>query len=1402
MDAKIVIYDREGGLASNLVKDVAQDDAGFIWIATDAGLVRFDGQRFETFSQGLPSLYVKDVYHGAGGRLYVVTDNGVRWVDLNSSSMAFHQLPQIEGLELRYPKSIYQDQNGHLWVGETDALLRIGSKSSRRYPLPPRYKADSYYRSFLFAEDGFGRLIVASHQGTVLYHDPESDSFLPLPLAGMPEGLMIDALLKRSDDTFWLGTSQGIFEFRVGSSLSDASWRTIDSIAEVSSLLQTSGGDVMIGTWRTGLYRLRFSPGGHVLSPSNASPFDSVTGLIEGLEGEVWVVSDEGAAVTYKPFFSTILSVPNYALHSLTVGDEGAMLTTNGIEVFEVRIGAQGPEHRRLFTRTNSLVTSLVKGPGALWTGHLNGFVTRIGPDGNERIQLPADQMVKFMMLDSDDKIWLCQDHRVGAIRLSPQGQLERFGEGAGLEQNINVLRRSPDGVLYAGGSSADSYLFRFDDISQRFQDVSLPVYGPDPAKPFRIHDLDFDDSGSIWLGTDQGLYRWREGEAMLVDDLSQFRTQMIKSLAVDPAGGVWLGTDQGVLKRELDQIKPFDRKDGLPSMTMTYRSAVIDGEGRIWFGTYQGPIRWQAPLSLNLETPPPEFLRISTTHMNRRGGAAPGGDPDVHPSRSYLKADFAALSFPSDEIRYQYRLLPCETHWSKPSTEAVAFYPQLGSGSFVLEVRAQQTGHLWSESSEYRFEVMPPWHATWWAYLLYVSAGAIGLTGIFRYRSALVQRRRSELAQRFSESKYSTLFACANDAIYIVDSEGGRILDANRKASEMLGYERQELLGLNTDDLHSADQMADISLFSQRIRSHGSAICELPQLRKDGTKVAAEISAHIVDWEDRPVLQCVVRDISERKQAEEAQRRAKEEAEAASRAKSEFLANMSHEIRTPMNGIIGMTELALETDLSKEQNEYLTTVRHSANAMLGLLNDILDFSKIEAGKLEVESIAFSLRECMGEAVRSLAVKAFEKRLNLACRVPPSVPDRLIGDPMRLRQILVNLVGNAIKFTEEGEIVASVECTSREGGSIGLRFSISDTGIGIPREKLNSIFSSFTQADNSTTRRFGGTGLGLAICSQLTQIMGGRIWAESELGSGADFLFTIRLQSAGEPSQSDSGLFRDLRVLAADSNTTNLMLLEELLSHWGAEIRMVSDEMSALESLQEGLRTGRPFDIAILDSELLSKEGSALTKSLRSRADLAERVILMLRPTDHPDAELRCGPLKRGHLLKPLLVSSIRDCLVEALKQGEDESAAKPLRAESNGNGDAVSMRILLAEDNRVNQMLAVRILEKEGHQVTVAGNGLCALEELERHSFDLVLMDIQMPEMGGLEATEELRRREGSNGSRTPVVAMTARAMKGDRELCLQAGMDAYLSKPIHRGQLLETLKRFGPSAPCASVH
>ena len=714
---------------------------------------------------------------------------------------------------------------------------------------------------------------------------------------------------------------------------------------------------------------------------------------------------------------------------------------------------------------------------------------------------------------------------------------------------------------------------------------------------------------------------------------------------------------------------------------------------------------------------------------------------------------------------------------------------------NIVFAIEAEQRGLLRAMSEEARARTQTARITTVFLNLLIMTLFVLTAAVFIRH---IQSRTRAERDLIESEWRYRDLFENASDLIQSV-SASGRFRYVNPAWRKALGYSEKEIAQRSfLDVIHPAYHDHCNELFRRLIAGETVGRVEVLFVMKGGDLLPAEGSLTCRFENGKPVAtRGIFRDVRERKRIEQEMQQAKDAAEAASRAKSDFLANMSHEIRTPLNGIIGMTELTLGTPVTSEQREYLSMIRTSADTLRSVINDILDFSKIEAGRLDFESVEFRLRECVGELMKGLGFRAHEKKLELLYEIPPKVPEHLVGDPTRLSQILVNLVGNAIKFTDRGEVVLHVELETETETEARLHFSVTDTGNGIPRERQAAIFEAFSQADASTTRRYGGTGLGLAISSSLVELMGGTIWVESELGRGSTFHFTVAVGVAtrllperrAERDRSLAGV----RALIVDDNATNRHFLQELFANWEMVPMAVPSGAAALAVLEQGGQTESDFDLLVTDVLMPDMDGFALLEKLRANPKFASLPVVMLSSAGSQRGARVQELGVSAHLIKPAKQSELREAVTTAL--GKSRSAEEvPPASDLPSPRPSPPLRVLLAEDNAINQKVATSVLEKRGHTVTVAATGREVLLACESGTFDLVLMDVQMPEMDGLDATRAIREREKQTGGRLPIIAMTAHAMTGDRERCLAAGMDGYVAKPLNPESLWKAIEECVP--------
>ncbi|MEP7352060.1 MAG: response regulator [Acidobacteriota bacterium] len=733
----------------------------------------------------------------------------------------------------------------------------------------------------------------------------------------------------------------------------------------------------------------------------------------------------------------------------------------------------------------------------------------------------------------------------------------------------------------------------------------------------------------------------------------------------------------------------------------------------------------------------------------------------------------------------------PCESAYAEPSTWLDSIHPEDREHVLTEFDRASVVG---ASQSEYRI-IRRDGEVRW----IFVRTFPYReVSGTLKRVIGIAQDCTARILAQKTQFFLASIVECSDDSIVGTDLQG-KILSWNHGAELLFGYTPEEAIGKQVTLLFSSELARSIIETLQKFQAH-ERIERFDSVRVGKDGVPIDVSVILSPIKDTfgkvQGISAIYRDVTDKNRVEAELRRAMEAAESANRAKSEFLANMSHEIRTPMNGIMGMAEVLADTDLSDDQRDYLQIIQSSAELMLTVVNDILDFSKIEAGRLELDPISFNLRDLVEEATRSLAVKAHEKNLELTYNVQTDVPERVVGDTVRIRQILANLLSNAIKFTSQGEVTLDIDLQSRHDNKLMLHFSVRDTGIGIPEGKERLIFSAFSQVDGSTTRKYGGTGLGLTISSRLVEAMGGKIWVESELGRGSCFQFTACLGVSTEPASLPLDMTASLagvRVLIVDDNLTNRLILTDLLSSWDMQATAVGSGLEAVAYLNHASERNEPYSLVLTDLHMPEMDGFDLVEQIQGGPCTTRTFILMLTSGERKGDLHRCREMGiSAYLTKPVRRAELRSCIVTALADQprrntpvESSRTSVPSRKHRSGSG----LHVLVIDDNVSNQRVMTVILERAGHKVTLAGDGKAAIALVEGGMFDVILMDIQMPEMDGFETTLAIREIQRRMGVYTPIVAMTALAMTGDRDRCLRAGMDDYISKPIHIATLVQVL-------------
>jgi signal transduction histidine kinase/CheY-like chemotaxis protein/streptogramin lyase len=988
---------------------------------------------------------------------------------------------------------------------------------------------------------------------------------------------------------------------------------------------------------------------------------------------------------------------------------------------------------------------------GAVWIGTQHGGLNRF-QDGKFKAIAPAnglaDTLVFSLCEDLQGGLWVGTRKGLNYIR---DGKIGLYTTRDGLPNNsVLALYRGRDGTIWVGTRGGLS----------KFSKGTFTNFTTEQGlSNNHVTSIQEDSKGGLWVGTDGGLNHLEKDRFTVYGSASGLSNTAVMSLYPESDGTLWIGTNGGGLTQFRDgRFTTYTTRDGLPDDAVF--AIVGDDRGNLWASCNKG------------------VYRVSKRDLNE---FAEGRVRSITPV-SYGTAD----GMKSAECNGGFQPSAWKGLDGKlwfPTMKGVTRIDlnRLGTTEPPLPVLIDRTKLNGAVSVAKTGVRVPPGRGD--LEFVYTAVDFYRAQKLaFRYK--LEGFDRDWIAAGSRRTAYYTNIPPGHYR-FLVTVRNGDGVWTPRAASFEFALEPHFYQTSWSKGLAGLIILGLIATAHElRIRQHDRRENLLSQAVAERTKELR-------------------REIQEHEQTQEELLRAKQAAENASRAKSEFLANMSHEIRTPMHGVLGMTELALGTELTPEQLDYLNLARGSAQSLLSIINDILDFSKIEAGKLELDPVDFNLVQLLDECSKSLSIKAHEKGLEVICDVEPDVPEFLIGDPLRLRQILFNLAGNAIKFTLQGEIVIQVGLEHRNDAGIWLKFKVKESGIGIPPDKQKSIFDAFSQADSSTTRKFGGTGLGLGISSRLVQLMGGEITVCSQIGLGSEFQFSVRFEAAREARAEQPAACEELvgkAILVVDDNSTNRRMLGAALARWGMSVELAATGSEGLALFRRAQDRNAPFSLILTDSNMPEMDGFSLVETLRSEPEAAGTTVMMLSSGAQNGDVARCQKLRITSLMKPISLQELRNGLLRTLASAR--SAATPAVGGSAPATTVVNpLRILLAEDNPVNQKIAVRMLEKRGHIVDVVSNGVEALARLEEDSFDLLLTDMQMPQMDGFETAALIRAREQETGAHLPIIAMTALAMKGDDERCLTAGMDAYISKPMRASELFETVERFAPASSPADA-
>jgi PAS domain S-box-containing protein len=1417
----------QDGLPQNSVMCVVQTPDGYLWFGTQEGLARFDGWQFTVFNrQNTPAIKHNDI------RSLVEAKDGTLWIGTNGGGLTSYKDGRFKNYSTRLGlsndtiRALREDREGNLWIGTLNGLDRFRNGKFTVYRTQQGLADDAVSS---IAEDARGGLWIGTGNGLSLLKNGVFTTYrrLGTVLIAAVKSVYVDR-----DATLWLGTERQLLSWK-DNQLRIYSVREGLPKGMVTSLNEDRQGDLWIGTGGSGVFRLRQGELTHFNSRQGLLS-DFVWCIFQDREGSIWIGTDGGGLDRLKKgnfqTYDTGAGLSSNFVRSVYQSRDGSVWVTTDNGLNRIKDGRVTVYTKRNGLRSNVVLSVGEDNGGAMWFGTAGGGLERFYR-GRFRSYTIRDGLssnsVEVIYCDHAGNLWIGTDRGLDLFR---NGTLRVYNVSDGLPGNdIWCLHEDREGNMWVGTSAG---LSRLKD--GRFTNYLLTKTGSNVGAITYIHE---DPTGVLWIGTyGSGLKRFKDGVFTTFTTRQSLFDDVIWDILEDAKGNLWMSSNRGIFRTSRVQLNEvaagkiqkvscisYGTSDGLNSSEFNggpQPSAWKTREGLLLFSSIHGMVSVDPNHLETNPTPPP--VVIERVRINGHNTAL-AGPVAVPAENGELEFHYAALTYLApEEVRFKYRLEGFDRAWVDAGWRHVAFYTNIPPGKYRFRVIASNNDGVWNDTgASLNLTLRPRFYQT---SLFYVGCSALLVLLVFggyRLRVSrlkarehallslvdertqqlqldIAERTRAEEALRQSEERYRELFENAQDVIYTHDLQGN-ILSINHAGERMTGYSRHEMLTMNISQILGPEQTKAVHDAIRESRSDGElGTYDLRIVTKSGQWTPIEVTTRFIMKEGaRTGIQGIARDITERKRGEEALQNAKLAAEAADRAKSEFLANMSHEIRTPLNGILGMTDLVLDTDLTVEQQECLTLAKTSADSLLTVINDILDFSKIEAGRLDLEAIEFDLRDMVRGATKSLALRAHSKGLELNYDVRPDVPDIVVGDPGRLRQILVNLAGNAVKFTTQGEVLIKVESDRQEEEVTSVHFSVSDTGIGIPPEKQKTIFAPFTQADNSTARRYGGTGLGLSISSRLVELMGGTTWVESAAGKGSAFHFTARFKtSASAGSEAGPQAAEEMQghqVLVADGNATTRRILSEMLRQQGLTPLSAESASRAMEILQQAARRGQPLPVVVTSARLPDTDAGCLLDLISSqRSPTVTKFVVLTSADDRQSAAYWRERAGVSCLTKPVGCAELRDTLSKELDRPAQtpDTFKRGQRQSQVLSGD--SLRILLAEDNPVNQRLAVRLLQKWGHAVVVAENGRKAVAAAQKQGFDLVLMDVQMPEMDGFEATIAIRKMNESSGVHLPVIAMTAHAMKGDRERCLAAGMDDYITKPINADELHQIVEKY----------
>lgn len=1143
-------YDRTKGLTNEMVKSIAADKNGFLWLGTDYGLIKYNGKEFYDYPDLLPSKYVKSLHRCNEGHLFVTFDMGFGRILHTENGVELEMI--AEGAVKKttenvwYPKSIFKDKAGNLWFSDNTSVYKYDYHQLKKYDLGMHNLPTSYFRSFSFFEDDLTCLMMVSQTGNFYRYLEHGDTILPFKAEFSLSNVSAAACI--NEHRALIGSDEGLVEIGIDVKGEVSINRIIDPALDASAFLQYADSSWFIGSWSNGLWHACIS--GDKLELSRVIEFNVNTGIndIVKINQTVILATDNGFATLKRNTFSSALAPVSGFTHHIAYDDfNGKIYASVGSNLVVTDQKTLTPEKTYEFAGKTMLHIQPDK--NEVWVSDDFGTLHKLsGGKISKSIDLSEyGSAIHNFTIDNNDNLWVCQSGNYGIMRMNSNGRLTHFGEEHGLTSGVVFAKYFNSKGLFLGGSDSTGYLFRFRPETQAFINLSKPLKVPLNLN-ILINDMAFDNDGTIWLASNHGLFKMGEHDCQRID-LGVLTDEDIKAITVDQDNNIWFALSEGVCKYYDGQLVTFGTQDGLPSKTASYRSMITDTENRIWVGTLAG-VGYTFTNTAPATTSKPVLLAIS-----ERGIPIQNLRKNRFNNLTYLGFSFVSTEYPGETIRYHIRLTGEDYVQESHSGRGEFYFANTHVGNFKLEVRARQSGnYYWSDPLVYEFSIFRVWHQSWLVWSL------LGIT-----LTALV---------------------------FILLKWRSRRLEDDKKKLNHLVKERTLELENKTREIEATNKQLII---------------------------------------------------------------AKEEAEHSSRAKAEFLSTMSHEIRTPMHGVIGMIDLLLMEKPTATQLEKLNILRFSAENLMMLINDILDFNKIDSGNLEMETADFNLKETITNLKTGFEPAANQKNIRLELHIDRKIPENVIGDRTRLAQIVNNLVANAIKFTEQGTVQIKLESISQTDKRVLVGFTVKDTGIGIPPDKLEYVFEIFNQASSDTTRKYGGSGLGLSITKKLLEMMGSKIKLQSTVGLGSEFNFEIWFDLSSKPKQAEnrntnthpeSINFKSLngtRVLLVEDNLINVKVASQLLKKWDVEVDIAMDGEKAVEEFKTA-----KYDLILMDLHLPGMDGFDATKTIR-KSDPHIPIIALTAAAVEEEKNKAFAAGMNDFIVKPFKLQELYEKIVRCL---------------------------------------------------------------------------------------------------------------------------------------------------------